>query len=287
MKPKQILLFFILTSLFFSCKSDKQKIEEAKQVVETFVKDLELENFQTIKNTYPSFSKIKGRFWILYQFKITDSKIENDEVTIYGNYKQYDKTDESIMFVLKANGEGGKYIIDRTKGLSAYFGTNVYTFFKTIGCLRGLETDEEIALACKKREVVFNNLVTQAAIAQQESVIMENHSISNSYGYLSGDITVKNTSNTTIPAFSYDVYIVHSDNNGNTIFKEKSISNVYKIPAQGSITIMVHQPYLRGMARIGIEFKLTKTDWLESDIANDPSKEITCEKIDEIIKAQL
>ncbi len=179
MKPKQILLFFILTSLFFSCKSDKQKIEEAKQVVETFVKDLELENFQTIKNTYPSFSKIKGRFWILYQFKITDSKIENDEVTIYGNYKQYDKTDESIMFVLKANGEGGKYIIDRTKGLSAYFGTNVYTFFKTIGCLRGLETDEEIALACKKREVVFNSLVTQAAIAQQESVIMENHSISN------------------------------------------------------------------------------------------------------------
>ena len=113
------------------------------------------------------------------------------------------------------------------------------------------------------------------------------HSLSNSYGYLSGDITVKNTSNTTIPAFSYDVYIVHSDNNGNTIFKEKSISNVYKIPAQGSITIMVHQPYLRGMARIGIEFKLTKTDWLESDIANDPSKEITCEKIDEIIKAQL
>jgi hypothetical protein len=283
---KQLLFLIFMSFTLFSCKSDKQKIEDAKQVVETFVKDIELENYTSASKIYPSFSKV-GKYWILYDFKITDSKIDNEEVTTYGTYKQYNTREESIMFVLEPSESDGKYYIKRTKGLSAYFGSNIYLFFKNVGCLRGLETDEEIAKACKEREVVFTSLVTQAAIAQQESVIMESHSVSNSYGYISGDITVKNTSNTTIPAFTYDIYIIFTDANGNEIYREKSISNVYQIPSHGSISVMVHQQSLRGMAKIGIEFKLTKTDWLESDIANDPSDEITCEKIDEIIRTQL
>jgi hypothetical protein len=283
---QKLIILISLTTLLYSCKSDKSRIEDAKQVVTTFVKDLELENYESINKVYPSLNKI-GKYWLLYKFEITDSKIENKEVTIYGKYFKGGEIEETIMFYLKVNSEG-QYIIDHTKGLSGYFGTNAYKFLKNIGCLQGLETDEEIASACKKREVVFTSLVAQASKAQEESVIMENHSVVNSYGYLSGDITCKNTSDTDIPAFSYDLYVLFYDNEGNIIYTEKSpTSNVYKIPAHGAISTMVHQPYIRGMSKIGIQIKLIKTDWLEYDIANSPSKAITCDKIDEIIKTQL
>lgn len=283
---QKLLILILLTILLYSCKSDKSRIEDAKQVVTTFVKDLELENYESINKIYPSLNKI-GKYWILYKFEITDSKIENKEVTIYGKYFKGGVIEETIMFYLKENSES-KYIIDHTKGLSAYFGTNAYKFLKNVGCLQGLQTDEEIALACKKREVVFTSLISQAAKALEESVIMDNHSVTNSYGYLSGDITCKNTSGTDIPAFAYDLYVLFYDNQGNIIYTEKSpASNVYKIPAHGGISTMVHQPYIRGMAKIGIQIKLIKTDWLEYEIANSPSSTITCDKIDEIIKTQL
>jgi len=283
---QKLIILLSFSQLLYSCRSDKTRIEEARQVVTTFVKDLELENFESINKVYPSLNKI-GKYWLLYKFEITDSKIENSEVTIYGKYFKGGEIEETIMFYLKENSEG-KYIIDHTKGLSGYFGTNTYKFLKNVGCLKGLGTDEEIASACKKREVVFTSLVAQASKAQEESVVMENHSVVNSYGYLSGDITCKNTSDTDIPAFSYDLYILFYDSEGNIIYTEKSpASNVYKIPAHGGISTMVHQPYIRGMSKIGIQIKLIKTDWLEYDIANNPSKAITCDKIDEIIKTQL
>lgn len=283
---KYLILLITTSFTIISCKSDEQKIEDAKQVVETFVKDIELENYNSATELYPSFSKV-GKYWILYDFKITESKIENEEVTIYGTYMQYDTHEESIMFVLKPSEENGNYYIERTKGLSAYFGSNSYTFLKNVGCLRGLETDEEIANACREREVVFTSMVTEAAIALQESVILESHSVTHSFGYISGDMTVKNTSGTTIPSFSYDLYVIYLDTYGNEIYREKSTGAFSEIPAQGSITFMVSQRALEGMSKIGIEFKLTETDWLEADVANYPSAEITCEKIDELINVQL
>jgi len=283
---KQLLVLLVMAFTLFACKSDEQKINEARLVVEAFVKDIELENYTSAKKKYPSFSKM-GKYWILYDFNITDAQIENNEVTVYGTYRQENVRDESIMFVLKPSETDGKYCIERSKGLSAYFGSNMYFFFKNVGCLRGLETDEEIEQACKDREQVYNSLVAQTVLAQQNSVIMESHSVTNSYGYISGDVTVKNTSDIGIPAFTYDIYLVFSDANGKEIYREKSLSNVYDIPRNGSISVMVHQRSLRGMSKIGIDFKLTKTDWLERDVAHDPAKEITCAKIDEIIRAQL
>ena len=282
----KLLIFLLLAISFHSCRSDKSRIEDAKQIVATFVKDLELENYTSINEVYPSLNKI-GKYWVLYKFQITDIKIENNEVRIYGKYFKGGEIEEAIMFYLKENNEG-KYIIEYTKGLSGYFGTNTYKFLKNIGCLRGLETDEEISTACSKREVVFASIVTQASKLQEESVIMENHSVTNSYGYLSGDIICKNTSETDIPAFSYDLYVVFYDNYGNIIYTEKPpASNVYKIPANGSISTMIHQKYIRGISKIGIQIKLIKTEWLENKIASNPSKLITCDKIDDLIKTQL
>jgi hypothetical protein len=282
----KLLILLFLTTLLYSCKSDESRIEDAKNVVTTFVKDLELENYESINKINPSFNKI-GQYWILYKFEITESKIENNEVTIYGKYYKRGEIEETIMFYLKENSDG-QYIIDHSKGLSGFFGTNTYKFLKNVGCLKGLETDEEIASVCRKKETVFTGLLERAVKAQEESVIMGNNSVTNSFGYLSGDILCKNTSDIDIPAFAYDLYVLFYDSDGDIIYTEKSpASNVYKIPAHGGISTMVHQPIIRGMASFDIQIKLIKTEWLEYEIATNWSKSITCDEIDEILMKQL
>ena len=269
---------------FFSCRSDKDRINDAKNIVESFVKDLELENFESIKKTYPNFSSV-GKYWILYQFSITETKIENNVVTIYGNYKKGDKEKESIMFVLKEN-DKNEYFIDKSKGLSAYFGKDLYEFCKKVGCLRGLETDAEIAEACKKRENFFNEMIETYTEKIESCVKLENHNVSNSYGFVSGDVTVKNNSAINIPAFSYDLYIVLLDNNYNEIFRTKSTSNVYSIPANGSLTSMINEQSNRGMAKIGVEIKITDDSFLKEQLANPPA-DWDCDFVDAFVNGNI
>jgi hypothetical protein len=143
------VLMLILLLPIFSCKTDKEKVREANEVVETFVKQIELENYSSADEIYPGFSQM-GKYWILYDFNITDSKVEGDKVIVYGKYKQYDKNNESIMFVLEPSENEGTYYITSTKGLSAFFGSNIYLFLRNIRCLEGLETDQQIAEECRK-----------------------------------------------------------------------------------------------------------------------------------------
>lgn len=278
MKIAQITLLLLLSFSIVSCKSDKKKIEEAQQIVESFVKDLKLENYNSAIKAYPSLSKLE-KYWILNDFKITDSKIEGDFVTIYGTYKKSQNIEESIMFVLRPSHENKKYYIVKTKGLSAYFGSDIYMFLKNIGCLTDLETDEDIAIYIKKREYFFTNLVQTEKNNIQNSVIMESHNVMNSYGFLMGNITVKNTTEYSIPAFTYDVYIVFTDNNDNVVYKKKSILNGSDINPYGSISVYVNEQYVIGMTKVGIEFQLTNTSWLEHNIAINPSPELNCDDI--------
>lgn len=277
---QKITFFFALAILFYSCRTSKDKINEAKEVITTFVKDLELENYQSIEKTYPDFSKI-GKYWILNDFTINDSKIDNDTITIYGNYKKGGQIEEKIMFVL-CEGKDNKYFILKSKGLSAFFGTNLYKFAKRVGCLNGLETDRDIAEACKKRETFFKQFLEVYKEKIEAAVKLENHNVTNSFGFVSGDVTVKNNSVIEIPAFSYDLYLILYDNNYNEIFRTKSNSNVYAIPANGSINAMIHEQSNRGMAKIAIEIKLNDTSFLESQLINPPS-DWTCEFVDAFI----
>jgi hypothetical protein len=261
----------------FSCKTDKEKVREANEVVETFVKQIELENYSSADEIYPGFSQM-GKYWILYDFNITDSKVEGDKVIVYGKYKQYDKNNESIMFVLEPSENEGTYYITSTKGLSAFFGSNIYLFLRKIRCLEGLETDQQIAEECRKREPDFQQLIQNASNKVEGSVFMESNSVSSTFGFLMGNISVKNSFSLTIPSFSYDIYLVFYNSQGEEVFREKSSSNVYNIPSGGNISVIVNQPQKRNMAKIGIEFRLTKTDWLESYLVENLSGEINCNK---------
>jgi hypothetical protein len=271
------VLMLILLLPIFSCKTDKEKVREANEVVETFVKQIELENYSSADEIYPGFSQM-GKYWILYDFNITDSKVEGDKVIVYGKYKQYDKNNESIMFVLEPSENEGTYYITSTKGLSAFFGSNIYLFLRNIRCLEGLETDQQIAEECRKREPDFQQLIQNASNKVEGSVFMESNSVSSTFGFLMGNISVKNSFSLTIPSFSYDIYLVFYNSQGEEVFREKSSSNVYNIPSGGNISVIVNQPQKRNMAKIGIEFRLTKTDWLESYLVENLSGEINCNK---------
>ncbi len=129
----------------------------AKQTVSTFVKDLELEIYESANNVYPTLNKI-GKIWILSKFQITDAKIDNEEITIYGKFYKNGSTEAPISFLLSEN-SNGNYVIAKSKGLSAYYGSNEYIFFKKVHCLEGLETDEEISAACNSKMNRYNFLV--------------------------------------------------------------------------------------------------------------------------------
>ncbi|MDG1158069.1 MAG: hypothetical protein P8N19_01165 [Flavobacteriales bacterium] len=281
---QKAIFFFALTILLFSCRSSKDRIDEAKQAVTSFIKDLELENYSSVNKMYPGFSKI-GKYWLLNDFTINDSKIENDIVTIYASYKKGGQIEEAIMFVLKEDADK-KYFIDKSKGLSAFFGSSLYKFAKAVGCLRGLETDQEIAAACKKREKFFSQLLEDYKENIESAVKLENHNVSSGYGFVSGDVTVKNNSAIEIPAFSYDLYIILYDNQHNEIFRTKSMSHVYPIPANGSINAMINETFNRGMSRIGVEIKLNDLSFLENKLTNPPS-DWDCEFVDAFVNGNM
>jgi hypothetical protein len=157
--------------------------------------------------------------------------------------------------------------------------SSLYLFCKNVGCLAGLESDAEISIACQKRENFFNNLTSVLKRNIEENVLLGSHNVQKSYGYISGDVSVKNTTNATIPAFSYDLYIILNDDSGREIYRTKSLSSVYEIPAQGSLSTMVHEQATRNMSKISIEIKITDTRFLSEIVANPP-KDWDCEFVD-------
>ena len=74
---------------------------------------------------YTSFHKI-GKYWILNNFKINDTKLEGNKVTVYASYKRGNTLECSLMFILEE--KDSKYIISETKGLSAHYDSNLCYF---------------------------------------------------------------------------------------------------------------------------------------------------------------
>ena len=197
------------------------------------------------------------------------------------------------MFVLKE--VDGEYIIDHTKGLTAYFKSNLYLFLKNAGCLRNIETDEQISIVCSERQFIFKSLAVQAAKALESSIEIAPSSdaiyLTNSSGFINGEITFVNNSDVDIPAYSYQLYFVFYDKQGKIMDSFEDLGGNHNIiPAHKNITTRINRSLKYGLNNgvddVSAVLKIIKTDWLESDIVNNPSKDITCAKIDEILKTQ-
>lgn len=161
----------------------------------------------------------------------------------------------------------GKYIIQKSKGLSSDFNSNIYKYCKKIGCISENNYDAEISKICKEKRPQFNLLVEKIKKNIEENILLENHTVTQQYDWASGDITIKNTSRFTIPSFSYNLYILYSDKNENIIFTSKEIANYESIPYGQSNTVHVFEQNTNSFEKVGVSLKIINSSFIEEIIA--------------------
>lgn len=242
-----------------SCESKQDKINSAKEVVETFVTNLQFDNYDEMYKLYPNFKEVKT-YWKLQNFRVKNSVLNENTIILSGKSNQ-----QEIMFeVEKIN---GKYTITKSKGLSSDFNSNLYKYCKKIGCIGTKSYDAEISIICKENEFQFNQLVKKIKENIEDNVWMINHTLTKNYSWASGDITLKNNSRFSIPGRSYNLYINYTDNKGNLLFTSKEISNYESIPYGQSKTIHVFESNSDSFQRVSISLNIISTDFIEQIIA--------------------
>ena len=271
-------LFAITCVLITSCKSDEEKIKEAEELTKTFVSNLKFKNENECYVIYPKFKGI-GEYYIINNYRITSSNIKNDTITIFGKYDRVSQENKELMFVIAQN-NNHKYEIIASKGISAYWDSNLYKYLKGSGCFTFFELfsideyDKDIAETCNSYKDCWNKIVDFHTAIVETVVTMSDHNVSKSYGSISGNITVKNPSDIAIPAYTYDLYIELMDNNGNVIHREKSnYTNGFKPKSQTSINIFTDDNRL--YKKIGTRLKITDRSIIENFLAKHPEDNIS------------
>jgi hypothetical protein len=237
MKDKFLIIAMFLF-LFSSCKSDDQKKKEANDVVEKFVHEVTLENYNAAYKLYPKFETM-GSFWIPRDFEIESTIIEVDgSVSIYGNYKKGLQKNE-LKFTLNDIGDG--YKINSSKGLSSFYNTPLFQFCKLKGYLvlseNDIDYDVNLTKVCKEHEIEFDLLINKCARFVSENVIM-NKQLSNIYkeAYIdsySGTISIFNSTGFDISssAFNLELCLYQNDE----VCERISLDNMYVINANSTV----------------------------------------------------
>ena len=260
---KIFLLLSIICSLtFVSCESNKSIIEKCNETVKTFVANISLDNYDLLYKSYPTFKQMK-RYWKIKDFKIENSSIDNDKtVTIIGTCSQ-----GNVMFLMKK--VSGSYVITNSKGLSSAFNTPIYKFCKEIGCIGIDSYDTDLSQICSNKEDDFNRIVYRVKNNIETNFLLKNNNLSSSYGYLSGDVTMKNYSRFTIPGYSYEIYYHFLNSSGNIVFTKKETLNYESIQYGQSITKSLYESNSSGFSKINVELKLTSTDFIERVVSEN------------------
>ncbi|MFN5135600.1 MAG: hypothetical protein ACK5DG_09815 [Chitinophagaceae bacterium] len=259
----RLLMLLTLSVGLHSCETDKSRMAKCNAIVQSFIANLPLDNYEILYKNYPDFQKVK-RYWKVNDFKITNATIDDDKtVSIIGTSRQLG----NILFNLKEI--NGKYFITNSKGLASVFNTPLYKYCKKIGCIGLNDYDKDISQTCSDKEDEFKSLVYQIKNNIQENVMVQNHNLSISFGYVSGDVTVKNYSRFSIPGRGYELYYHFLNNNGDIVFTKKEILNFESIPYGQSVTHHLFESSTRNFDRIKAELKLITTDFIEEIIAEN------------------
>lgn len=254
---------FIIVTLFslLSCESEETKLNKAKEVVKLFASSTTFQDDAKMHLYYPNIGKFEGRIFILEDFEITDASLNENIISVIGRSQE-----REISFDVEK--ENGKYIIIRSKGLSMFFNSNLYKYCRQIGCIKEGDYDVEISKICTENKYSFEELISKIKNDIEQNVRLENHTVSNSYGYfLSGDITYKNYSRFTIPSLTYNLYVEFLNSKGEILFKKKEILAFSSLTYQESNTIPVHQDVIQGANKIAISLEITNTNFIEKIIA--------------------
>lgn len=264
--------FFYITFLLVGCDpTDEELLKQAESTVQSFVDELNMENFNSAKELYPDMNKI-ARYNSLNNFNISSSKFttdEKNEVKIIGNYGKAQNT-KSLQFVLSKK-ETGAWLIIRSKGLSSYYESSLYNTLKISGCLENIESDASIHETCQKLEPKFESLINDYKKIIENSILFEKDgsNLSNNFNIsISGELMLKNNSNISIPEFSYEIFIIFYDINDNPSHSSKYQFNSDPIIANDYHQIKVfsmdyHRDYKKYLAVV----KITNDQFIRSYLA--------------------
>jgi hypothetical protein len=253
-------LYLLIT--LSGCESDKSRMEKSTQIVTSFISNLSLDNYELMYKSYPAFKEVKT-YWKPQDFKIKSTSVSEDEtVTVLGKFAERD-----AMFQLKK--VNGKYVIVHSKGLSSDFNSSLYKYCKNIGCIRPDSYDAEVSKICAEKKDDFESLVYRIKNSIESNFELVNHTLRDDYGYVSGDITVKNNSRFTIPSRSYNIYYHFTDGDGNIVFTSKEVFNYEIIPYRQGLTRHLMERSSGNFQRIKVQLKLISTDFIENIIAEN------------------
>lgn len=269
MKIGYLTLLIISSVIFCSCETNDTRIKKSNEIVNAFMANLPLDNYEILFKYYPNFKRVE-KYWKYDKFKIESVTVdETKSVSVICS-----TTSGSIFFKLKK--VESSYIITESKGLSAAFNTPLYKYCKKIGCIGADDYDVDITQICKDKEDEFKSLVYKAKESIESSFVMENNNLRINDGgfgsrYVSGEVTVKNGSRFSIPGWKYEIYFHFVNTNGNIVFTQSDKSNFDDISFGQSLTksLFVDVPSSGEFRKIKVELKLTSTSFIEEIIAEN------------------
>ena len=257
------ILFFCLLLCVIACETNEDKINKAKEVVTLFISSCNLENFEDIYTYYPA-SKEMDSFWKLNDFKVTNTIVKNKVVIIIGTSGK-----REVYFEIKKEKEN--YIITKTKGLSIYLNTNLYTFCKNIGCIPSNSYDVEISKVCVENKPQFKNLVTKIKNEIESNVGLVNISANKeqmtNQVWIRGDIEYKNSSRYSIPSSTYNLYINFLDINGNILLKKQVYFSGSISFGESNFISLFEMNINDKVEKVSVSLEITDTNFIENIIA--------------------
>ena len=269
MKDKFLIIALFLF-LFSSCKSDDEKKKEANDMVEKFVHEATLENYNAAYKLYPKFKKM-GSFWIPRDFEIESTIIENDgSVSIYGNYKKGMQKND-LKFNLIDKGDG--YKINSSKGLSSFYNTPLFQYCKLKGYLvlseNDIDYDVNLTKVCMEYQIEFDFLINKCARFVSENVVM-NKQLSNIYkeAYIdsySGTISIINNTRFDINSSTFDLELCLFQND--EVCERISLDNMYAINANSTVNKQLYYiSFSCRSSKYGFQATLKSRDNFASEI---------------------
>lgn len=255
------------TIFFLKCgPSDKEKLEKAELAVQSFIDELNVENFNSAAEIYPDMNNI-SKFKVPKNFKISTSKFtskDENEIKIIGNFGNSDNI-KIVQFVL-SDENSDNWQITKSKGLSSYYETNLYNALKICSYFDDIESDVLIHKTCQKFEPKFDKLVEDFKKTLENSITFNPHgsNLKNSYGNIGGDIMLKNNTNITVPAFNYEIYIIFLKKNGTPVHSTKYEYNSSSIKANDLHQIRIFfMDYNAGYHKYTTSVKITDVKFIE------------------------
>lgn len=255
-KKYQFLLLLLFISVLSSCETEKNKKDKCAEIVNAFVANLPMDNYDILYKYYPNFKNVK-RYWRVTDFKINTTTIDDDNrITISGSALR-----QNFVFILKKI--NGNYIIEDSKGLAAEFDSPLYRYCKKIGLINPNDYDKEISLVCNNQKEHFDQLVNAIVRNAEKNIKILNDNLANNYGYISGNVTLKNYGEIDIPNHCYELYFNFLSSNGQVLFTKKEILNFESISAGQSITYSLYEPSNGRFDKINAELRITSTKFIE------------------------